>query len=164
MNLTRNDGKNAGSLGKLWIKLKAEITDTNTPVDTYTDGLTIADDITLSGVWTPIEIVVGESSWQEVFNESEETYSFSIQTNIHRDRQAVTESLMRFAGREIMVLAQDRNDLLNRLIGEAGLYEYHARLSFSNVKEKTPGRNSYDITITGTMHHPACYYSAAIPE
>ncbi len=163
MTLTRHDGKNIGSIRKLWIKLKEEITDTNSPADTVTDGLGISEDISMIGVWTPLEIIIGEASWQEIGND-DGTYTFSIQANLHRDRQSVTESLHNFDKRQIMVIAQDRNDQDNRLLGEAGIFDYHANLKYSQVKEKSPGRNSYDITITCTMHHPACYYTGAIDE
>lgn len=164
--ISRHDGKNSGSIRKLWIKLLDEISDTNTPVDPITTGLTISDDISLTGTWEQIEVVVGEASWQEVQSEDEtgQTYTFSIQMALHKDRQEVTESLMTFAGRKLSVIAQDRNDNLNRLLGEKGLYEYHARLTYSQVKEKSPGRNSYDITIQCEMHHPACYYTGAVAE
>lgn len=162
MSITRHDGKNAGSLGKLWIKLKSEITDTNSPVDTNTNGLGISADISLSGTWTPIEVIVGEASWQEI--EEDGIYTFIIQASVHSDRQPVTEALHNFIKREILVVAQDRNELTNRLVGEVGFYEYAAYLKFFQVKEKSPGRNTYDITITCEMHHPACYYTGAIPE
>lgn len=165
MSLERHFGKNVGSLGKLWVKLQAEVTDTNTPADTKTDGLTISADIIGTGVWTPIEIVPGESSWQEIpGNGDEPSYSFIINAVLHSDRQAVTEALHKLDGRKILAIAQDRNENLNRLIGEVGLFDYHANLSFTQVKEKTPGRNAYDITIRCEMHHPACYYSGAINE
>jgi len=165
MSLTRHDGKNSGSLHKLWIKLKSEVTDTNTPADTKTSGLGIADNIAMTGVWTKIEVVPGESSWQEIPSEdAEPSYNLIINAVLHRDRQGVTETLHKFDGREILAIAQDRNDKVNRLLGEVGLYEYHAKIKFSQVKEKTAGRNAYDITITCTMHHPACYYTGSIDE
>lgn len=165
MSLDRHYGKNAGSLGKLWIKLKSEVTDTNTSGDTKSSGLAITADIESTGVWTAIEVVKGESSWQEIQSQEQEpTYSFIINAVLHSDRKEITETLHSFDGRQILAIAQDRNEKLNRLIGEVGLFEYHAKITFSQVKEKSPGRNSYDINITGTMHHPACYYSGAIDE
>lgn len=160
--LTRHDGKNSGSLSRIWIKLLAEITDTN-----HIEGsLEISTDIDLTGVWTPIEIVPGEASYQEAMQETEhgEVYQFSIQGVLYKDRMVVTNTFLGFAGRKIAVIVEDTNDKDCRLLGEKGLYEYHARLTYTQVKEKKPGRNAYDFNIGCEMHHPAAYYTGAIPE
>ena len=144
------------------MKLKSEITDTH-----HTPGsLTITDDLTMTGVWTPLELVPGEASYQEVQTDgpNREEYTFSIQAVINSDRKAVTVALADLVGRELMVIAQDKNDNTNRLLGETGIYEYHATLTYTQVKEKKPGRNAYDITITCSMHHPAYYYEGAVSE
>ncbi len=168
MSIARHDGKNVGSIEKLWIKLKSEITDTHTPQSGDSAGLTISQNINLLiGPWTPIELIPGEASWQEVQTEDDHgaVFTYTIQLVIQKDRKEVTEVLAGFADRKVMAIVQERNDnSKRRLVGEAGLYDYHCKVTFIQVKERKPGRNAYDLTITGKMHHAAPYYEGAIPE
>lgn len=162
MSIERHDGKNMASLSKLWILLKSQVQDTKHIFDEDT----ITADILHTGVWDRLEFIPGECSFQEVQTEDDQgpVWEFTIQTQLHKDRKVVTSSLKQYVHKDLIILLQDRNDETKRLIGEVGLYEHHARLTYIQAKELKGGRNSYDIIITGRMSHPATYYEGIINE
>jgi hypothetical protein len=157
MSISRNDGKNLGSIAKVWIKLWSEITDTQ-----EASSLLVSDDLSLTGTWTLIELVPGEGSWQESEAQGQ-VHDHSVQLSIHKDRREITDTLQGFVGRKLMAIVEDRNNQTRRLLGEAGFKEYHARLSYSASKELGAGKNGYSLQLTCQMDHPAYYYTGAIP-
>jgi len=110
--IEKHHGPNSGLLSRIWLKLKAEITDTHTPVE----ALSISEDITLTGTWTQIDFVRKEASYQESAADTEQgdTYSFSVQLTIQKDRQAVSEALFSFMNRELIAIVEDLNDCTRR--------------------------------------------------
>ena len=161
MSFTKHHGKNTGLLSKIWIKLKSEVTDTKQP----TDSLTITEGILSTGPWTQIEFIRGEASFQESASDDDhgDSYIFSVQIGVQKDRKEVSEALFSFMDRDLVCIVEDLNDKTRRLLGEVGLFGCRCRLTYSQDKQRDGSRNAYDLVIACQMHHPAYYYEGSLP-
>lgn len=155
--ISYHEGKNSGTIAELHVIKQSAAT---FPVPPFlVDDLNYTDEITTTEDWTAFEFIPDSGRWEEVYNEEDESYSYTIEGVINKDRMAVTAGFKVKVPFKLLSLAKDNNDGLYRLLGSD---EHFCFLSWSQVKERGLDQvNLYRVRITCTMGHPAVYYSGA---
>lgn len=132
--------------------------------DPVRSGTSIVGELPLrpGAVWYPLRAVLDTASFDESFatDRGQGLYTGKLTGAIAEDTPALGAALLSYRNVPLVVLYRDRNDRL-KLAGDATSWY---TLSYSLATQATvPGRNGYQLELTGSTRRPALFYQGTYP-
>jgi hypothetical protein len=113
-------------------------------------------------VWYPLRAVLDTAGFDEAFttDRSQGLHAGRLQGTIAEDTPELARALLQYRNVRLVVLYRDRNGQL-KLAGDATSWYL---LSYTlETQQLVPGRNGYQVELTGSTRQPALFYAGTFP-